>query len=250
MKALAKSMVQRCLLILAQMVGRFVFRVTIDGQENLPEAKSLILISNHFSWFDAPLLTAFLPFQPAFLVATESQNRWFVRLFINIFNGIPIWRGQVDRKALRQALRVLDQGGVIGVFPEGGIDPGVADLVAQGEMINSIADHASRYNAQLTNPRTGVALLAVESQAHLLPIGLIGTEQILPNLMRFQRTHITLRIGPVFGPLTLDQNLRGRAKRQRLDALADLTMQQIARLFPPENRGPYRHKRLGTLDGI
>lgn len=244
MKKLFLSIFRRSLIIVAGMISRFLLQITVVGVENIPKDKPLILISNHFSWFDAPLLTLLLPIQPIFLVATESQKRWFVRLFINLFNGIPIWRGQVDRKALGKALNVLSHGGVLGIFPEGGIDPNLAEVVSQGEMVTNIYDHASRHCAQLVRPRSGVALLAVESQAHILPIGLIGTEQILDNLLSLRRTRVTLRIGPAFGPFTLDPKLQGRAKRQRLDTLADFIMQQVAILFPPENRGPYRHVRL------
>lgn len=223
-----------------RLIGRACLKITLEGRQNLPGPEAIILISNHFSWFDAPVLTLFLPFQPVFLVATESQNRWFVRLFMNLFHGIPIWRGQVDRQAIRKALHVLGQGGVLGIFPEGGIDPELAARVSRGEMITNISNHASRLNARLVRPRSGVALLAVRSKARILPVGLIGTEKIMANLKRLRRTPVTLRVGPAVGPLTIDPRLRGPARRQQLDSLADLMMQQIARLFPPEKRGPYR----------
>ncbi len=244
MRRLFIAITRRFLLMVGFIISRSFLQITLSGQENIPKNKSLILIANHFSWFDAPLLTLLLPVQPTFLVATESQKRWYVRLFIHLFNGIPIWRGQVDRRALRSALEVLNHGGVLGIFPEGGIDPEMAEVVARGQVVDNLYDHASRHSAQLVRPRSGVALLAVESHAHILPIGLIGTEQILNNLLRWKRTRVTLRIGPAFGPLTLDPNLHGRAKRQRLDNLADMIMQQLARLFPPENRGPYRQYEL------
>lgn len=248
MKKLLVAVSRRLLLLVGYTFSRFILDVTIVGQENLPKGdKPLILIANHFSWFDAPLLTVLLPFQPAFLVATESQSRWFVRLFMSAFNGIPIWRGQVDRNALRSALKVLRQGGVLGIFPEGGIDPQVAGSVQHGEVISDLYEHASRHSAQLVKPRSGVALLAVESQANILPIGLIGTQKILDNLVRWRRTQVTLTIGPAFGPFTLDPTLQGRAKRQRLDKLADMIMQHVAALFPPENRGPYRHVKLKSM---
>lgn len=237
---------RRILVFIGYLVSRLLLRLTVIGWENLPKEGSLIVISNHFSWFDAPLLTAVLPFQPAFLIATESQKRWFVRFFTYVFEGIPIWRGQVDRGALRKALDVLHKGGVLGIFPEGGIDPEMAQVVARGETVDSIYDHASRHSAQLTRPRMGTALLAVKSQARILPIGLLGTEKIFGNLLRFRRTDVTVLIGQPFGPLTLDQELHGKAKRQRLRKLADMIMQRIAALFPPEHRGPYRKKELET----
>jgi 1-acyl-sn-glycerol-3-phosphate acyltransferase len=236
------------LLWLGRLLSKLFLDVRIVGEENLPPRNEpLILISNHFSWFDAPLLTVLLPFRPVFLVATESQRKLGVRLFISAFNGIPIWRGQVDRKAFREARNVLQQGGVLGVFPEGGIDPEMAGKVARGEVVveNHYA-HASRHSAQLTRPRPGIALLAVQSDARILPVGLLGTEKIVSSFLNWrrilfwQRTEVTLAIGPAFGPLKLDPSLHGPAKRQHLDEMADIIMQHVAELFPPENRGPYR----------
>lgn len=248
LKNLLATSARQFLVWLGRLLSNLFLDVRIVGEENLPPRdEPLILISNHFSWFDAPLLTVFLPFRPVFLVATESQRQVAVRMFISVFNGIPIWRGQVDRKAFREARNVLRQGGVLGVFPEGGIDPEMAKKVARGEVVvdNHYA-HASRQSAQLTRPRSGTALLAVQSEARILPVGLLGTEKIVSSfldwrrILRWQRTQVTLTIGPAFGPLTMDPSLQGPAKRQCLDEMADTIMQRVAELFPPENRGPYR----------
>lgn len=233
------------LIVVGRLVGRLLMRIRIVGEENIPRTSGpLIVISNHFSWFDAPLLTVLLPFQPAFLIATESQRMLPVRLFTQIFNGIPIFRGRVDRGALRRALTVLSAGGVLGIFPEGGINPENAAKVARGEQINETYGHTSRLSGQLTHPKPGTALLAVSSNAPILPVALIGTEEVLGNLLRFRRTPVTIVIGPAFGPLQLDPALQGRDRRQQLHDMAETLMQHIAVLFPPERRGPYRNMNL------
>jgi 1-acyl-sn-glycerol-3-phosphate acyltransferase len=238
----AHGLLRTLLIHAGRMLSRILFEVRIEGREHLPPDGSgpLIVIANHFSWFDAPILSLHLPFSPAFLVATESRRHWWVRLFIDVFGGIPVWRGQVDRTALRLSLATLAQGKAVGVFPEGGMNPEIAARVARGERILELHGHTSRRSATLARGKPGTALLAVQSHARLLPVALNGTERILDNLPRLRRTPITLRIGPVFGPLQLDPALRGPARRQRLDELADRIMLQIAVLFPPEQRGPYR----------
>jgi 1-acyl-sn-glycerol-3-phosphate acyltransferase len=231
--------------LLLNVVGRFLsfilFKVRVEGKVNLPTAsqRPLIVIANHFSWFDAPILAIHLPFPPAFLVATESLNRWWVRAFINLFDGIPIWRGQVDRNALRLSLEALKEGKSVGVFPEGGMNPDNRERIARGEQIPEIRGHASRRSGALVRGRPGSALLAVQSQAYILPVAIIGSELILDNLPHFRRTPILFRIGPVFGPLTIDEALRGPERRAELDRLTDEMMIHIAALFPPERRGPY-----------
>lgn len=247
MRSMLIELSRQFLLAVGWILSKILLKVTIDGAANVPStAGPLIVISNHFSWFDAPLLALCLPFQPAFLVATESQRKWWVRAFILLFNGIPIWRGQVDRGAFQKAVQALNTGQVVGVFPEGGINPELADLIARGQVIPELRGNTSRTSAKLVRPRSGTALLAVMSKAHILPVGLIGTERILNNIRNWRRTPVTVRIGPAFGPLQIDPQLTGRARRQRLDELADAMMQRIAILFPPENRGYYQKMNLDS----
>lgn len=236
-----KTAFRSLLLAFGQVLGLFLFRMTIEGRENLPPRKlrPLLLISNHFSWFDAALLAIYLPYQPSFLIATESLRlRWYA-VFIRLFDSIPIWRGQVDRKALNTALDYLQRDRVVGLFPEGGMNPEIAERVARGEQIHEVRAHASRRNGTLARGRSGSALLATMGDAYILPVALYGTEFILDNLPKFRRTEITMRIGPVFGPLTVEPTLRGPARRARLDELTDEMMIHLARLFPPERRGPF-----------
>lgn len=230
----------RILLSVGRFIARILLKVEIKGQHNVPRNEPLIVVSNHFSWFDGPILSLLLPVQPVFLIATESTRFWYFALFVRLFNLIPIWRGKVDRKALNQAISVLRGGGVIGVFPEGGIDPGLAEARNRGEMIEDVKGHMARADAKLAPARPGVAFLAVESKVRILPVALRGTENIWQNLSRLRRTPISISIGEPFGPLILEAELSGRDKRDRLNGLADMTMRRIARLFPPDRRGPYR----------
>lgn len=227
-------------------ISKIMLDVTVVGAENVPRSKHpMIVIANHFSWFDAPILAVHLPFAPAFIVATESQRYWWFRGFVKVFNAIPIFRGQVDREAFRRSKLALDEGHVLGVFPEGGMDPEFAEQVARGETVSRYIP--GRRIPVLARPKSGTALLAIETKAYILPVGLMGTELVYNNMLRFRRTPVTIHIGRAFGPLQLDPGLRGRARRQRLDELSDLMMQQIAALFPPENRGPYRNVELIAL---
>ena len=230
------------LLGIGHVLSKVLLRVTIIGRENIPQQGPVIVTANHFSWFDAPLLTLCLPLKPAFLVATESRRFWYVRMFMRAFESIPIWRGTADRNAIRAALLRLNQGQSVGIFPEGGIDPVNAGRRDQGEQIReaSYVDTTSRTDAQLTFPQPGTAYLAVQSKARILPVGLIGTERILDNIIRFRRTEVIVSIGQSFGPLDLAPSLNKHERRQHMDLFAQEIMQRIAMLFPPENQGPYR----------
>lgn len=237
----------RFLILVGRVLSRILLQVQVIGAENVPKNEPLIVASNHFSWFDGPVLGLHLPVQPAFLIATESTRFWYFRLFTRLYNCIPIWRGRVDRKALQRALRVLRSGGAVGVFPEGGIDPAMAEVRNRGELITEVKGHIARTDARLVHPRPGIGFLAAESEVRILPIALSGTEKIWENLSHFRRTPVTITIGPAFGPVKLEPDLRGRNKRQQLDSIAEMTMHRIARLFPPEKRGPYQDAELETL---
>ena len=161
------------------------------------------------------------------------------RLVLSVVDKILVHRSRADREALRQATAVLQAGGRLLIMPEGGIDPELRDAMASGEERPFTEGMNSRLSAQLIKARPGTAYLATRSQARILPVAFLGTEQILDNMRRFKRTPVSMHIGPIFGPLTLDPALRGPARRQQLDAYGDEMMHHIAALMPPENRGPY-----------
>lgn len=231
-------------------VGRLLFwpavKLTITGQEHLPDpaAGPLLIIFNHFSWYDAPLLATHFPLPARFMAARELQRRLFFRLCLRAFGAIPIWRGQVDRTALQTALAALQAHQPVAIFPEGGVDPAMTATIAQGVQILDSRGHISRQPAGLIAARPGVAFLAVHSQARILPVAVWGTQHLETNLRYpWRRTPVTMRIGPAFGPLTVTEERRGPARRAQLDALGDVMMRRLAALMPAEHRGIYVHEQ-------
>lgn len=105
-----QAVLQEILLFLGRIIGRLFLSVSVTGLEHIPRGEALLLVSNHFSWFDGPLLMLFLPIRIAFLIAVETERIWFFRFLSRSFNLIPIWRGQVDRKAIRTTLAALEEG--------------------------------------------------------------------------------------------------------------------------------------------
>ncbi len=240
MYASLQGILQSILVFLGRLISSLFVSVSVTGLENFPRNEALILVSNHFSWFDGPLLMIFLPVRIVFLLAIETERVCFFRFLSRSFNLIPIWRGQVDRKAMRAALAALKDGRTIGVFPEGGIDPSMAGARERGERIERIAGHTARHSAKLIHAQSGVGMLASQAQSRLLPVAVLGTEKILVNLRKFRRTHVRIRVGRPFGPLTIPEDLPRSERRRHFDALAKNAMTQVAALMPPGNRGPYQ----------
>ena len=128
----------------------------------------------------------------------------------------PVYRGTASRDALRAAETVLEQGGILGIFPE-----------------------ARNWTTVLRPARPGAAFLAARMGARILPMGFAGLLDVFPRLGRGQRAHVTLRIGEPFGPIGATG--RGRQRRRQLDSIGQTIMRRIAELIPPERRGHYSH---------
>jgi 1-acyl-sn-glycerol-3-phosphate acyltransferase len=231
-----------------RLLFRLALRLEIEGREHLPPGGPLVIIGNHFSIFEAPLLMVFLPYgdRITWLAATELQESRILKALIRLFNVIPVWRGQPDRAALRRAFEWLAEGGLVGIMPEGGVDESLRHLTLAGQQTTLHGGPSSRLDAQLITPRPGAAYLAVRSGAPVLPTACLGTERILMNLRRLRRTPVRLMIGPVFGPLVIDETLNKAERRAQLDELGHEMMRHMAALLPLENRGPYGED--GTMD--
>lgn len=235
-----RSLLRALLYATATIITKLFVSVTVTGRENVPAQGPLIIISNHFSVFEPPLTALHLPYIPVYMAAVEHQSHWVMRLIMKAYDTIPIWRGQVDREALKQALQLLANGGILGLMPEGGILPELMETIGTGQQVHDVPfAQTGRQSAQLIQARPGAAYIAMRSTAPILPIAFLGTEQIAANMTQWRRTKVQIIIGRPFGPLTLDTDLRGSARRQRLDELGDLMMRHLAALMPPENRGPY-----------
>lgn len=220
---------------------RLGLKLEIEGWEHVPPGGPLVVISNHFSIYEAPILMVYLPYRDriTWLAATELQESRLLKAVIRLFNIIPIWRGQPDREALRRALDWLADGGIIGIMPEGGVDESLRPLTLAGQQTGLRGGPSSRVDAQLITPRPGAAYLAVRSGAPVLPVAFVGTEHIAGNIRRLRRSPVRMIIGPVFGPLAIDPVLPKPARREALDELGHEMMRHMAALMPPANRGPY-----------
>ena len=130
-----------------------VLGMEVIGEENIPEKGPFLVVCNHASNFDPPLLGTAMRHHLIHFMAKEELFRnplmgWFLR-YVGTF---PVHRGRVDRKALVEALRVLKQGCVLGIFPEG----------------------TSRDQGKLGKFHEGMAAIAIRAQVPVLPTAVIN----------------------------------------------------------------------------
>ena len=97
------------------------FRIERRGREHLPRTGGALVVSNHISWFDPPLLNIALPRIPHWLAMVELFNGRFSRWFFTHGGLIPIDRDHPGSAPLKEAIHRLRDGHVLVLFPEGGI---------------------------------------------------------------------------------------------------------------------------------
>lgn len=195
-------------------------RVTIEGLEHLPETGPLIVSANHVSNADPPLMAVWLTpalGRPIHWMAKAEALEWPLAGWFMRQNGaFGIRRGAADTEAFRLAKRVLDEGRVLGAFPEG-------TRSATGE---------------LQRAKDGVTLLALRTGAPILPVGVFGTHRFWPRGQKLWGVggRIGLRVGE---PFTLERGLRPDGERESLEDVTTRLMLRIAALLPEEQRGFY-----------
>lgn len=135
-----------------------LFGLKSEGLHNIAEKGPLILAANHVSYWDAIVVAAAVKRPIHFMGKAELFDYPLLGYFIKKLNAFPVRRGIADRNAIKKALLVLEEGKILGIFPEGMRNLKGEDLKAQA----------------------GVAMIALKSGAPVVPVACIGTNRILP----------------------------------------------------------------------
>ena len=192
-------------------------RHRVVGAELVPRDGPLLVVCNHASNVDPPIVVAAVP-RYLHCMAKEELFRGPVGYLGRWYGAFPVRRGRSDREAIRTALAHLERGAAVLVFPEGTRSP-------SGELIRGQA---------------GAGLIAVRSGATIQPMVLLGTERIHAGSDLLNRQSVEVRFGEPFElPATT-----GQSRIQAAEAATDLIMRRIAALLPPERHGHY-----GELSG-
>jgi 1-acyl-sn-glycerol-3-phosphate acyltransferase len=197
-------------------------RIRLEGAlDAIPRDGPIILAANHASNLDPVVLGAVvLPkvgrrFQ---WLGKKELFGWPVVGWIARHGGVhPVDRGAADVEAFRLAKRILDEGHILFVFPEGTRSP----------------------DGRLQEARDGTSVLALRTDAPILPVGIGGSHAVWPRGQKLPHPggHVTIRVGT---PFRLSEVLPAGTDRRAAKGLATThIMRRIAALLPPEQRGPY-----------
>jgi 1-acyl-sn-glycerol-3-phosphate acyltransferase len=181
----------------------------------VPTQGPLILAVNHINSLEVPLLFAHLqPRRMIGLAKIETWNNKFIGWLFDLWDSIPIRRGEADLEAVHRCLAALSAGDILGVAPEG----------------------TRSHHGCLLRGQPGIVLVALHSGVPILPLAHWGGEAFPQNIQRLKRTDFHIRVGK---PFTLDakgEKVNGKVRQ----AMVDEIMVQIAVLMPEEYRGEYK----------
>lgn len=201
---------------------RLIYRPRIEGRANIPRTGKVILASNHLSFIDSLIIPMFAP-RPVYFLAKSSYfegtgfRGWVSRHFFTAIGATPVERGagQAALDALDQQRRILASGRAIALYPEG----------------------TRSLDGRLYKGRTGVAFLALEEGAQVVPVGLVGTNEAMPVGAKLpsRRPRVTIRYGKPIDLSHLGAASSGRARRLATDeimaAIHELSGQELANAY-------------------
>jgi 1-acyl-sn-glycerol-3-phosphate acyltransferase len=151
----------------------FVYRVRITGREHVPKTGPCVLAANHVSVMDGFFLGIAVTRQVRFMAKAELHRVPIVKQILEGAGAFPVERGADAGRAVAAALKLLEQGAVVGVFPEG----------------TSLPDKKRGY-------KRGAARLALATGAPLVPVALVGTHLTLePGTHRIRLPRVRIVIG-------------------------------------------------------
>jgi 1-acyl-sn-glycerol-3-phosphate acyltransferase len=195
-------------------ITKILCRIDDEQLTKVPLHGPLILATNHVNFLEVPIVYTHL--QPRSITGFAKAETWDNRLMAYLFNlweAIPIERGEADLGALRRGLKALEHGQILAVAPEG---------TRSGD-------------GRLRKGHPGIVLMALKSGAPILPLVVHGGELFWRNFKQLRRTDFSLVVGTPFflkAPTTsLSRDIR--------QTMVDEIMYQLAALLPAPYRGVY-----------
>ena len=192
-------------------VFKVVFRVRVVGKERVPTKGAYIVTPSHRSILDVPFAAYITPRTVRFLAKDDLFRSSLGRRLFDALGAVEVERGTADRGAMRALEGVLERGEPVAIFPEGTrrSGPEIAELFA------------------------GAAYLSVKFGVPIVPVGIGGSEHILPKGKVFPRVH---RVAVSVGDPLCPPELEGRARRGAAKQLTEQLQTALQRAFDDAER--------------
>lgn len=210
---------RRLLRALGWLLLRLFTRTTVEGREYLRTPGPVLFAGNHTSTFDAVLLMLLLPPDAIFVGPGDFKLLWPGDWFVRHLGVILMKRGAVDRDNLKRLMDLLEAGGALGIFPEGGT-----------------------WEKPIDDVKPGAAYLSSATGARIVPMGFSGTYQVWRRIALLRRPRMVVRIAAPLPPVTIADRKR---RQEELQTASVALMRTIYALLTPQTQAHYdRQARL------
>lgn len=189
-----------------------VTRWEVRGREHVPLEGGLIVVSNHLNNADPPIVGAGVARRRIRWMAKVELFRYPFGVIPRLWGAFPVRRFEADLGAMLNAERILRQGGVLGMFPEG----------------------TRSRTGYLGRPHPGTALIALRTGAPVLPCAVTGTERLRNPLVLLRRPRFSVTIGE---PIRVEAVRR--PSEEQVSSLTERIFEAIRALLPSEYVAPY-----------
>jgi 1-acyl-sn-glycerol-3-phosphate acyltransferase len=168
--------------VIVRTIYRLLYRLEAKGVENIPAAGPVILASNHLSALDPFTLGAWVPRKVYYMAKDELFRIPVVGPVIRSWGAFPVKRGGVSKEAIRTAIALLQNGNVMGIFPEG------------------------RRNEKLGEGKRGTVAIALRSGAAVVPVAIVGKYRLFRKMYAVYGAPVDLKPFAAIGtPDAMDQ---------------------------------------------
>lgn len=203
---------------------KMLYRIRVEGLENVPKDGAAIIAANHVSFLDSFFIPLVIKRRKVtYLAKADYFRSWKTKWFFRGVGQISCERegGSKSQQSLEIALDVLKGGNLLGIYPEGTRSP----------------------DGVLYRGRTGVARLALAAKVPVVPVGLVGTDEVMPKDAKMPRLGgrigVTVRIGK---PLDFSRFDGRERDRFALRSVTDEIMFEIMELSGQEYKDEYASK--------
>jgi len=165
-------------------IFKLIFRLKIIGSKNIPKTGSFVIVANHSSLLDGFVLVSSVKPKVTFMSAAHLFKIPFVGNILRGVGAIPVQGKGSDIKLIKEAIKVLQAGGVLGIFPEG-----------------RIVNEKDGFSA-----KAGAAYLAMKADVPIIPMAIKGADKALPAGAKFPKLNkIEVKIGK---PITCSKKIK------------------------------------------
>ncbi len=180
-----------------RLVYKILFSVQVTGLDNIPSTGPVIICTNHTSWWDPPLIGSLIH-RKVYAMAKEELFQYFLfGRIIRYMGAFPVKREAADRRAIKEALKVLDEGSALILFPEG----------------------TRSKTGEVQKPLPGVGFIALKSKAAVIPVAICGPYRLFKP--------VKVKIGP---PVFFN-NFSQRNKGKAADEISHEIMRNITEML-------------------